>query len=155
MASGRTGPGARRGPGLAVAPRQPVEEGQGIGHAEVGDITEGAPCRKPGSPHRLLYTPSFDVSIGGESEITEAGQYQWIAATSGASHHSPDSYLWEYRPDHDPSWQVVGTSQTYNRNVTPGDPDFWLRVTVSVGTFQVMDVKDVTVVCDDPLLCPE
>jgi subtilisin family serine protease len=110
-----------------------------------------------GSPNRLLYSPDFRVYIGGPSQISEDGQYQWQAVHYGGGHHQPTSYLWEYKPANSSTWQTVGTSQTYSRYVTTADWDFQLRVTAHINDVYDIDWHDVVIgpACDpsDPL-CP-
>jgi subtilisin family serine protease len=112
----------------------------------------------PGTTSRLLYAPDFRIFIGGPSQISENGQYEWQAVPYGGGHHQPTSYLWEYKPVNSGVWQTVGTTQNYTRYVTTADWNFQLRVTAHIHAVSDIDWLDVAIgpPCDpgDPL-CPD
>ncbi len=74
------------------------------------------------------------VSISGTTAIWEAGSYTWSALASGGT--GSYTYLWEYSPDATGgSFTPVGTSASYQRQITEADPVYFtLRVTVTSGT---------------------
>jgi hypothetical protein len=90
---------------------------------------------REGSPHRIVNSINLAPSIHGPTGITEPGTYSWEVRPNGGG-SNPLTYLWEYRVIYPGSaWASVGTSNTYQRYVTPGvDTDFELRATVSYGT---------------------
>lgn len=98
-----------------------------------------------GSTNRLLYAPNFRVAVGGPTQISVIGQYQWQAVLFGGGHHSPTQYTWEYRPVTSQNWQVVGTGSTYSRYVTLAEYDFELRLTAHIGDVYAYGFQSVEV----------
>jgi subtilisin family serine protease len=101
-----------------------------INNATTGVVTSAG----TGSPNRLLYSlfsaPPQPVSttITGPTSVSTAGTYTWQSNPSGGD----GTYIicWEYRVAGG-TWQIVGSASSYSRTVSPGEPDFELRVAVT------------------------
>lgn len=94
--------------------------------------------------------PPLSVTILGDTDITAAGMYTWQAAAGGGS--GGYTYEWQYCPLYQ-NCMVVGTSSSYSRQVSSGDPSFQLKVTVTAGSEQATDTHDVCVQIDGPGVC--
>lgn len=94
-----------------------------------GSATVGELGNLNGSPNRLLFslylwTPNIR---GGDVGYEGNHTFSVDDPVGGSGSYT---YLWEYS-ENETSWTSVGTSQSYVRYVEEGDPDFFLRATVS------------------------
>jgi subtilisin family serine protease len=136
------GTGARSGTSLATAQVSGVaalllEESPGLSVPALRALLEAIATRTTiadagsGSPHRLLHALHLTTGILGPFRAEAPGRHVWTAYTTGGGGR-PIAHLWEHRASGSAAWTPVGSGPTYARDVALWDPDFVLRVTVTV-----------------------
>lgn len=88
--------------------------------------------------------PLLSASISGPSAITAKGTYTWSANPSGGT--GVYSYQWSVYFHSSGTTQQLGTAQSQQRFVQPGDGTFDMRVTVTSGS-QSLPVSQTVVEC--------
>src|ERR1041384_2217092 len=89
-----------------------------------------------------VVTPPVGANITGNTSITTAGTYTWLANASGGN--GTYTYNWEYRVG-TAAWTSVGTGSSDSRALSAGNPGFGLRVTVTPNGSSASDTHLVSV----------